>query len=374
MTTTVHHPGEHISSVFRAESLRYSQVWEDSRTARSGLALHSGDAIISIGSAGCNVLAMLLSQPRRIVAVDLNPAQVALLELKLAALLTLEHSEFVALLGARDHSDRLALFDRVRPRLTESARRYWDARVIDIEEGILASGRLERYFRHFQIEQLERADRRPIVRALLRAPDRAMQVRLFQALEDTGLQESFGQHFGRESMARGGRHESQLKYVDVPDLGTWFWDRFRYACTELPTRGNFYLEWFLTSRYRDLRCAPWYLRPRHYEAMRALCPRVAVVTGDITQVLRDEPCSFDKANLSDIFEYLSEEETEQALEAVAGGLVRGGRLVYWNLLVTRQRPRSLARRLRPRRSLGERLWMRDRSWFYRAVRVEEVIA
>ena len=370
----VQRPAEHVSDVLSAGSLRYSQVWEDSETARLGLALHEGDDVVSICGAGCNVLAMLLSRPRRIVAVDLNRAQTAVLELKLAALRSLSHAEFVALLGARDRLDRVSLYERVRFSLEEGTRAYWDGHTDDIARGIIGCGRLDRYFRAFQSAELARPDRSRIVHDLLSASDRSAQKRLFEQLEATGLRTPFVEYFGRESMAQRGRHDTQFRHVTIDDVGAWFWERFRHACTELPTRNNWYLEWFLTSSYRDLNSAPCYLQPRHFDTLRSLSHRVSIVTGDVISLLRDEPRAHAKANLSDIFEYLSEDETAEALDAIAGGLVPGGRLCYWNLLVPRERPRTLATRLRSRAALGRTLWKRDRSWFYRAVRVEEVIA
>jgi hypothetical protein len=53
-----------------------------------------------ITSAGCNVLDYAIAGPREIVAVDANPQQNALLELKVAAIRALDFDEFFALFGA----------------------------------------------------------------------------------------------------------------------------------------------------------------------------------------------------------------------------------------------------------------------------------
>jgi S-adenosylmethionine-diacylglycerol 3-amino-3-carboxypropyl transferase len=92
------------------------------------------------------------------------------------------------------------------------------------------------------------------------------------------------------------------------------------------------------------------------------------------QLLTDEPRQHDKINFSDVFEYLSPQQTTEALAVAATALKPGGRICYWNLLVERQCPPELSDRIRQLRDLGDTLWKRDRSWFYRAVRVEEVIA
>ena len=51
----------------------------------------------------------------------------------------------------------------------------------------------------------------------------------------------------------------------------------------------------------------------------------------------------------------------------------GARLAYWNMLVPRRRPESLATALRPLRDLSAQLFARDQAFFYSALVVEEVV-
>src|SRR5215510_16072992 len=79
--------------------LIYNQCWEDYALDQSALQIGVGDRIVTITSAGCNALNYLLFDPSRIDAVDLNPHQSALLELKLAAIRSLTCEEFFAMFG-----------------------------------------------------------------------------------------------------------------------------------------------------------------------------------------------------------------------------------------------------------------------------------
>ena len=67
-------------------NLVYNTCWEDPRLDRVALDLGPDDTLLVVTSAGCNVLDYALTGPRRIHAVDMNPRQNALLELKLAAI------------------------------------------------------------------------------------------------------------------------------------------------------------------------------------------------------------------------------------------------------------------------------------------------
>ncbi len=60
----------------------YNQIWEDPRVDLAALRLTPSSRLVTIASGGCNVLNYLLADPASIVAVDLNPAHIALTRLK----------------------------------------------------------------------------------------------------------------------------------------------------------------------------------------------------------------------------------------------------------------------------------------------------
>ncbi len=64
--------------------LIYNACWEDPRIDRELLALQPDSRVVMITSAGCNALDYLLDGPAEIHAIDVNPRQNAVLELKLA--------------------------------------------------------------------------------------------------------------------------------------------------------------------------------------------------------------------------------------------------------------------------------------------------
>src|SRR5271163_748182 len=80
-------------------NLVYNTCWEDPRLDREALQLTPRDTVAVITSAGCNALDYALQGPRAIHAVDMNPRQNALLELKIAGIRHLEYDDFFALFG-----------------------------------------------------------------------------------------------------------------------------------------------------------------------------------------------------------------------------------------------------------------------------------
>ncbi len=107
--------------------LVYNTCWEDPRLDHEALQLGSEDEILMITSAGCNALDYALAGPKQVIAVDVNPRQNALLELKLAGIRTLEYEEFFDLFG-RGQSDAWGSLyaRRLRPQLSAAAKSIWD--------------------------------------------------------------------------------------------------------------------------------------------------------------------------------------------------------------------------------------------------------
>src|SRR3954454_548062 len=90
------------NSLFKAvhqRNLIYNTCWEDPRLDRVALNLGPSDRVVVITSAGCNALDYLLAGAGEVNAVDVNPIQNALLELKRAAVLGLDQNAFFEMFG-----------------------------------------------------------------------------------------------------------------------------------------------------------------------------------------------------------------------------------------------------------------------------------
>ncbi len=110
-----------------SRALIYNTCWEDPAVDRLALDLRPSDTVLVITSAGCNALDYVLAGAARVVAIDANPRQSALLELKLAGVRALDYEDFFALFGFGRHPDVAALYrSRLRPQLSPFARAFWD--------------------------------------------------------------------------------------------------------------------------------------------------------------------------------------------------------------------------------------------------------
>ncbi|KAG0018984.1 hypothetical protein BGZ81_009978 [Podila clonocystis] len=105
----------------------YAFTWEDPRIDLQVLDLQQDDVMFVITSAGDNALEYALKgQPSRIHCVDMNPCQNHLLELKLAAINVLPHTDFWKLFGKGQHEGfRRLLIEKLSPVLSSTAVQFW---------------------------------------------------------------------------------------------------------------------------------------------------------------------------------------------------------------------------------------------------------
>lgn len=360
------HPGPSFSG------LRYAQCWEDADVLLDALDIGPEHVCLSIASAGDNTLAMLARSPDRVIAIDMNPAQLACLELRVAAYAVLDHDALLELLGFRSSTRRASLYATCRSRLSRNARRFWDAHAPEIECGVGTAGRFERYLALFRTHVLPLAHSPERVARLLNAGTRSERESFYLREWDTWRWRMlFRVFFSRFVMSRLGRHPDLFRYVDGA-VASRILERIDYALTVLDPAENPYLQWILTGRCE--RALPFALRAENFDAIRANLDRLewhCCTLHAFLEQLRSR--EIDRCNLSDIFEYMSPDQAARTLEQLARYLRRKARIAYWNLLVPRCRPNSLERVLRPLDTLAGRLHARDKAFFYTDFVVEEAL-
>ena len=104
---------------------------------------------------------------------------------------------------------------------------------------------------------------------------------------------------------------------------------------------NPYLQRVLTGRFQS--ALPWSWRAENYTAIRDNLDALEWHCASVESVLAKLPDgSVNGCNLSDIFEYMSQDGYEGLLRDLARVGAPGCRLVYWNVVVPRSRPGTLA--------------------------------
>ncbi|MEB3290114.1 MAG: DUF3419 family protein [Leptolyngbya sp.] len=329
----------------RFDHLRYAQCWEDADRLLDALAVQPHHRCLSIASGGDNTLALLSRGPQRVMAVDLSAAQIACLELKVAAFRCLNYPEMVMLLGARSQevrsqgsqrtlgSVRSHLYQRCRKELSPSAREFWDGRPQAIDQGILHSGKFERYlalFRRWVLPLVHAPEVwQPIFQGLSPAEREAWYTEQWDSWRWRWLFRAF---FSRFTLGHLGTDPEFLRYGDH-SLADHLLERTRYALTTLDPAQNPYLQWIVLGGYDTV--LPYALRPENFDAIRQNLDRLEWHTISLEDFLSQNDRPIDRFNLSNVFEYMSEPHFQRVLETLHHHAAPEARMVFWNRLSDR---------------------------------------
>ena len=155
------------------EGLVYPQIWEDPVADMNALTLAEGEDVFCIASGGCNAMSYLTARPASVTAVDLSPAHVALVRLKVAAAQHLAQPEFFEFFARADTARNIVRFDtRIAPHLDAQTAAYWQTRVrgrrrIEMfARGFYRFGVLGRFIGSVHVvARLARVDFRPLLQA-----------------------------------------------------------------------------------------------------------------------------------------------------------------------------------------------------------------
>lgn len=323
-------------------SLIYNTCWEDPAVDRMALGLQPDDVVLVITSAGCNALDYALLGPRRIHAVDANPRQTALLELKLAGIRALEFGDFWRAFGEGHHADFAALYrQRLRGLLSPFAQRYWDRHARWFHQAdprdtfyfFGLAGRVARVFRAYL----------------------AMKPRLRRAIEDMveapALDEQrriYDQHIAPLLWSRAVRwalsRQITMSMIGVPHAQTAEVERqngggvpgfvreaLEYLCRELPLRNNYFWTLYFRGRYTPDNC-PEYLKPGNFAALKdGLAERVVPHTATVADFLEEGGEPISKFVLLDHMDWMSEVQPEalaREWQAILRRAAAGARVLF----------------------------------------------
>jgi S-adenosylmethionine-diacylglycerol 3-amino-3-carboxypropyl transferase len=349
--------------------LRYAQCWEDTDVLLEALDIQPGDDCLSIASGGDNTLAMLAREPRRVIALDLSPAQLACLELRIAAYRELNHRELLEFHGSVPSVRRISFYRRCRRHLSEEARALWDARTAELSLGFGHLGKFERYLARFRSAVLPLIHSQRVIESLLEPRTADEREAFYRDVWDTWRWRlAFRLFFSRRAMGRWGRDHGFFQYANG-NVAECLLQRARYAVTALDPSTNPYVQWILTGGHRT--ALPFALREENFEAIRRNLHRLEWRCQSLEDFLVADGGPIDCFNLSNVFEYMSPGNYRCLLERMARFSLRGARLAYWNLFARRECPAEMNALWRPLPELARRLHDQDKAFFYSRFVVEE---
>lgn len=352
--------------VFRG--IVFNMSWEDPEMDRQAFQITPDDAVISITSAGCNPLNLLCQSPKALHCIDSNPAQTALLELKLAGIATLDHETFFNIFAARRPSDVARVYrSRLRPLLSARATDFWDRNLWMVAKDLYQFGRMGifcRILRHYL----------KMLNIDVKAQDRFFECRTLEE-QNAWYHEYIAPRLWKTSskwfvyfkpfMYLAGVHPEQFRLVDGRhDMFEFVKERIEYALTKVPIYDNYFLSMAVTGKFRGNRVPP-YLLKENFATLRNNLDRVQVVNGWLGPYLDTLPAgSLNKFNLLDIFDWMSAAAFESTLKSALRAAAPGATMIYRSGSYKLEVAPSIQARVTQHPDLARRLLAQDRSATY----------
>jgi len=383
-------------SVFNAiysRSLVYNTCWEDPAVDHVALDLGSEDTLLVITSAGCNVLDYALAGPRRIHAVDANPRQTALLELKLAGIRRLGFDDFFLLFGTGAHPGIEGLYrDALRQDLSAFARGFWDERLgwfSQEQRGLYFQGLAGKVARAFHAYLRVRPRLSASFDELFGASSLVEQrgiydTRVQPLLWGPGMNWTLSRQLTMSMLGVPYAQRRQVQEQHRRGVAGFIRESVEYVFRELPLWTNYFWMVYMKGRYTQA-CCPEYLKRANFESLKAgLVDRIVPHTCTVTEFLQGTEETISKFVLLDHMDWMSSYYPEALAEEWTAILERAApdaRIIfrsaheaprYLDLIEIGEGHARLRERLMFHESLARELQARDRVHTYAGFHVADL--
>jgi S-adenosylmethionine-diacylglycerol 3-amino-3-carboxypropyl transferase len=282
--------------LIHGRQLIYNTCWEDPRIDRKLLDLKPDSRVVVITSAGCNALDYLLDGPAEIHAVDVNPRQNALLELKRSLIERGDYNDFFEMFGNGRHADCRAVYQAIRRRLPRYAQEFWNRWIgaFHHEKKLRksfyyhgTSGLLAWVMRLYLFHIKKKA--RPYLAAMMEAENLEKQRAIYEKIEAL-LWDRFNSWLVRRPafMSLVGVPRAQIRLINERypgGLNCYIKDKLRHVFTAVPIQSNYFWRVYLTGAYSP-GCCPNYLKPENFHRLRAQIHKIKTHNTTLTQFLR----------------------------------------------------------------------------------------
>jgi S-adenosylmethionine-diacylglycerol 3-amino-3-carboxypropyl transferase len=298
------------------------------------MALDRESRVVMITSAGCNALDYLLDDPAEIHAVDMNPRQNALLQLKVAMILRDRFEDLFALFGEGAHADFKGLRKELGDLLPPYASRYWKEKHYYFKSSPLNPS----FYYRGTAGQMAwialktftsgRGKLRENAAAILEAKTLEEQRAIYAEVRPI-LWTKLVTWLLRQpvSMAMLGVPRAQIRLIEESVAGGipgFLQAKLEQVFTEIPFWENYFWQVYMRGSYTR-ECCPNYLREEHQPVLRERVDRIKTHSTTIANFLREHPAPYSHYVLLDHQDWMAAHRPEALAEE-------------WQLILENSRP------------------------------------
>lgn len=322
------------------QGLVYSQIWEDPDVDMRAMALQPSHHVVTIASGGCNALSYLTANPRKVTAVDLSPAHVALLKLKIEGAKHLASwREFYRFFGEANEAANVAAYDALlAPQLAPDVRAYWERRnifgarrIAGYSSNIYRRGVLGRFIKMGQwAARLYGID----LRELLECQDMAEQRAFFDERISPLLNKKLVRQFTKSRLSLFGLGIPPAQYealAEGRDMGHVLHERLERLSCAFPLNQNYFAWQAFGDGYAPEGNGPLppYLQEQNYSALCRNISRLSVQQVNLGNFLASEPAgTVDRVVLLDAQDWMSDAQLNILWRAIDQATAPGARVIF----------------------------------------------
>lgn len=343
--------------------INYASFHEDGNSERRALKLRNADRVLCLTGSGARPLDLLLDDPAEIVALDWNPSQSYLLELKIAAIRELSYEAGLAFLGFTGCSNRLTTYQELRRTLSPDAQAFWDANQHALRDGVFFNGRWERFLR--RVSWLARWTRRDLVRQLMESGTIAEQSLFWRNNWDNSAWRSFLAIATNRLVVRYILREPGLNLVPKNvAISQVIRQRFDQASRSFLFRDSPWVWALFKGRVEVEGPLPEHLQKKNFEFLRSRLDRIKIRTASLTTHLQQAEERFDAFSLSDFCSYCDQPTYDMIWKHLLHRSHPGARFCERRFLVEYALPEKIASAIDIDNVLAKQLEIDDRSVVY----------
>jgi S-adenosylmethionine-diacylglycerol 3-amino-3-carboxypropyl transferase len=365
----------YFSKISNINKIDFYTCWDDFQLIQEALDINNNDIIFLITSGGCNALNSLLYNPKKILAVDYNPYQNYLLELKIEAIKNLNYSEFLQFMGLTPSSSKIEIYTTIREKLSKNAREFWDSNYFVINKGILNFGEqnvkrfgkilrflkgkniIEKFFSCNTINKQRSYFYKYIYgfswKLLLNYTYNKVICKLALCL--------IALH---EIPYRRERLSGYLRYIQKMSYPKNHLEKIENIFTKIPIKDNNFASLMLLGRYIHEECYPPYLKRKNYNILKKRVDRIELKTAAVEETLKElSNNSFTKFSMSNIFDWISDDEFKNILNQIIRVGKNKGRLFYSTTRNDRDIPKNI-KDICSEKKFANKLFQKDRTMLY----------
>lgn len=323
------------------KNLNYTLSNEDTRIEWT-LQKENLQSVFCIGGSGARVLPLIARRPKTLDVVDLSQEQLALVELRVAAARHLSRDEFLFFLGYRggipgnstSHDDRIELFVRLKPHLSEATYRFWlERKNAWTGRGFILLGRWEGHFQKMGriFREVLRLDTRPIFEAHSLEEQNKLFQKHFKPLVFKAFVRIAASEFVFNRFLYKGHFSGQSdRRTETRAPSAFIEEEFTRLFTRTLIRKNYFLQVLFLGGVAYEEGLPLEAREDVLLAIKDSPTKVQYHQANLLEILKSKP--YDFVSLSDTISYLPEEEAKRLLQNLPQQTKSGSRMVIRSFL------------------------------------------